>query len=65
MDFPLNPCAKLPDRGRFGLFVFQDGGGVTVLRKAFLQIAMLVIRLQPCDLERMECSKLGLYSSSN
>ena len=25
MDFPLNPCAKLPHRGRLGLLVFQDG----------------------------------------
>src|SRR5258708_27409660 len=36
MDFPLNPCAKLPYRGRLGLPVFQDGGGVSVLREAFL-----------------------------
>jgi len=33
MDFPR---AKLLDRGRLGLLVFQDGGGVPVLRKAFL-----------------------------
>jgi hypothetical protein len=26
MDFSLNPCAKLPHRGRLGLLVFQDGG---------------------------------------
>src|SRR5947207_15851880 len=36
MDFPLNPCAKLPHRGRLGFLVFQDGGGVPVLREAFL-----------------------------
>jgi hypothetical protein len=45
MDFPLNPCSKLPHRGRFGLLVFQDGGGVPVLREAFLQSAALVIGL--------------------
>jgi hypothetical protein len=36
MDFPLNPSAKLPHCGRLGLLVFQDGGGVPVLREAFL-----------------------------
>src|SRR5207248_11616330 len=36
MDFPLNPCAKLAYRCRLGLLVFQDGGGVPVLREAFL-----------------------------
>ncbi|PYU67646.1 MAG: hypothetical protein DMG52_33685 [Acidobacteria bacterium] len=36
MDFALNPCAKLPHRGRFRLLVFQDGGGVPVLRETFL-----------------------------
>jgi len=36
MDFPLNPCAKLPHRSRLGLLVFQDGGGVPVMREAFL-----------------------------
>jgi|ERR1700687_2663562 len=30
MDFPLNPCAKFPHRGRLGLLVFQDSGGVPV-----------------------------------
>ena len=45
MDFPLNPCAELPYCGRLGPLVFQDGGGVPVLREAFLQSAALVIRL--------------------
>src|SRR5436309_11705437 len=34
MDFPRNPSSKLPHRGRLGLFVFQDGGCVPILRKA-------------------------------
>src|SRR5713226_3575602 len=58
MDFPLNPCAKLPNRGRLGLLVFQDGGGVPVLRKAFLQSAALVIRLESCDFKRMSDCQL-------
>jgi hypothetical protein len=45
MDFALNPCAKLPDRGRLGLLVFKDGGGVPALREAFLLSAALVVRL--------------------
>ena len=60
MDFPLNPCAKLSHCGRLGLLVFQDGGGVPILRKAFLQSAALVIRLQPCDLKRMGNRQLRL-----
>jgi len=36
MDFPLNPCAKLPHGGRLGVFVLQDRGGVPVLGEAFL-----------------------------
>jgi hypothetical protein len=36
MDFPFNPCANLPHRGRLGLLVFQNGGGIPVLREAFL-----------------------------
>ena len=51
MDFPLNPCAKLPHCCCLGLLVFQDGGGVPVLREAFLQSTALVIRLEPCDFE--------------
>lgn len=31
MDFPLNPCPKLPHRGRLGVLVFQDGRGVESL----------------------------------
>src|SRR5208283_5617564 len=49
MDFPLNPCAKLPHCGRLGSLVFQDGGCVPVLREALMQSAALVIRLEPCD----------------
>jgi hypothetical protein len=45
MDFPLNPGAKLPYCGRLGLLVFQDGGGVPVLREALLQSSALVGRL--------------------
>src|SRR5882724_6922804 len=58
MDFPLNPCAKLPHRRRLGLLVFQDSGGVPVLREAFLQSAALVIRLEPRDFEGMSNSQL-------
>src|SRR5208283_1846174 len=36
MDFALNPCSKLPYCSRFCLLVFEDGGGVPVLREAFL-----------------------------
>src|SRR5947207_1628004 len=51
MDFPLNPCAKLPHRGRLCLLVFENGSGIPMMREAFLQGAPLIIRLQSCDLE--------------
>jgi hypothetical protein len=60
VDFPLNPCAKLPHCGRLSLFVFQDGSGVPVLREAFLQSPALVIRLQSGDFKRMSNCQLVL-----
>jgi hypothetical protein len=45
MDFPLNPFPEFPHRRGLGLLILEDGCGVPMMRKAFLQGAALVVRL--------------------
>src|ERR1700756_4132278 len=60
MDFTRNPSAKLPHRDGLGSLVLEDGSGAPMMREAFLQGSALVVRLQPCDLERMSNGQLVL-----
>src|SRR6185437_16177250 len=60
MDFTRNPSAKFPHRDGLGSLVLEDGSGAPMMRKAFLQGSALVVRLQPCDLERMSNGQLVL-----
>src|SRR6266436_7660554 len=60
MDFTRNPSAKLPHRDGLGSLVLEDGSGVPMMREAFLQGSVLVVGLQPCNLERMRNGQLVL-----
>ena len=60
MDFTRNPSAKFPHRDGLGSLVLEDGSGVPMMREAFLQGSALVVRLQPCDIERMRNGQLVL-----
>ncbi len=59
MDFPFNPLPQFPHRDRFGFSVLQNSGGTAMLREAFLQSALLVIRLQASHFEGVRHSELG------
>jgi len=45
MNLPFNPIAKRPHRYGFGLPIFENGCGVPMMWEAFLQSALLVVRL--------------------
>src|SRR2546429_523242 len=60
MDFTRNPSAKFPHRDGLGSLVLEDGSGVPMMWEAFLQGSALVVRLQPCHLERMSNAQLIL-----
>jgi len=47
MDFPFNPFPEFSHCRGLGLPVFEDGCGIPMMRKAFLQGAALVVWLQP------------------
>ena len=53
MDFALNPLTKLPHACRLCFAVLQNRGGVAIAGKALREGALLVLRLEPRDFERM------------
>lgn len=60
MDLPLNPLPKVADRdSRLCSTVFENGGGVAVLREALGKGTLLVWHLQPGNFECVPHSELA------